>query len=220
MRFVFISSTGGSVMNELLNNSFFKSQVYSVLSDRECGATASARRHGVRTDIIPVKDKARFCDLALSYLREHAADYVVAFFTKIFVGELVDAYRDRIINLHPSLLPSFKGMDGFGDAVSYGVRYVGSTIHFIDEQVDEGKIILQTIAPVDTTKPLAETRHRIFEQQCRSLLQVMRWVTEGRVEVRGKEVTIRGARFDDLEFSPNLDFDEAISLRIPRPAEM
>ncbi|MEO8435105.1 MAG: formyltransferase family protein [Pyrinomonadaceae bacterium] len=213
---VIVASTGGAVMNQLLHNSFFKSRVHSVISDRECGAVAKARIHRVRTQVIPEKDRERISQLVLAYLREHRADYAISFFSKLFVGELLSVYRDRIVNLHPSLLPSFKGLHGFDDAIAGGVKFVGSTIHFIDENMDEGKIIQQTIAAVDETNPLV-TRHRIFEQQCRSLLQVVKWLEDDRIVVEGKRVRVKGAAFGDAEFSPNLDFDQAISLDIPKP---
>lgn len=204
-------------MNELLKSEFFKSQIYSVISDRLCPAIDKARSHGVKIDILHEKERAAFCDRFLEYLGRSEADYVITFFTKLLVGDLLTSYQDKIINLHPSLLPSFKGMDGFGDAVRYGTRYIGSTIHFIDEKMDEGKMILQTVYPFDVNKPLSLIRHKIFEQQCRSLLQVVRWVVEGRVNVLGERVIVKNAKFSDFEFSPNLDYSEALRLRIPFP---
>jgi phosphoribosylglycinamide formyltransferase-1 len=186
------------------------------VSDREsCAAIPKAAGHGVVTRIIPEPDKAKFSDQLLDYLKQHSIDYAISFYSKLFVGELLSEYHDRIINLHPSLLPAFKGLHGFDDAIKHGVRYVGSTIHLIDEKLDEGKIVQQTICRVE--EPLDETRHRIFEQQCKSLLQVMHWIEEDRLSIEGKHVRVKGARFDSAEFSPNLDFREAIELEIPRP---
>ena len=202
-------------MNELLKNSFFRRCVFAVVSDRPCPALEKARRNNVPTFLIPEPRNHRFSSRLLSFLREHRIDYVISFFTRLFVGELPAQYRDRIINLHPSLLPSFKGLDGFGDAVRYGVRYTGSTIHFIDENVDEGKIIQQTILPVDPGKTQVEIRHRLFQQQCKSLLQVMRWLEDGRIQVRGNRVSVVGASFSDFEYSPGLDFGDALELDIP-----
>jgi phosphoribosylglycinamide formyltransferase-1 len=215
LRCVVVASTGGSVMNELLRNSFFRAQIMAVASDRDCGAIARAREHGVRADVLREDDKAAFSNRLLRYLDDLNADYAISFFTKLFVGEVVARYRNRIINLHPSLLPAFKGLDGFGDALKYGVRIVGSTIHFIDEHMDEGRIIMQTACPLDPGAPAAGMRHRLFEQQCRSLLQVTRWLHEGRIDVRGDRVLVTGARYDDVEYSPRLDFDQAIALRVP-----
>ena len=203
-------------MNELLKSRFFRQQVHSVVSDRDCPAIEKAASHGVRTAVFKESDKSRFSDRLLDYLVESKADYVISFYTKLFMGELLDRFDNRIINLHPSLLPAFKGLDGYGDAVKYGVRFVGSTIHFIDGQMDEGKIIAQTICPLDPDN-LQMVRHRIFEQQCRSLLQVIRWLVEERIEVTQNRVAIKGAVFNNAEFSPALDFNEAIELRVPCP---
>jgi phosphoribosylglycinamide formyltransferase 1 len=217
LKLVIVASTGGSVVNQLLHNDFFKQRVHSVISDRQCPAITKAEAHGVRTQIIWEKDKARFSALVLGYLKQHSIDHAISFFSKLFVGELLREYRDRIVNLHPSLLPSFKGLHGFEDAVAFGARFVGSTIHFIDENMDEGKIIQQTIAAVDETKPIAFTRHRIFEQQCRSLLQIVKWLEEDRLVVEGSRVRVKDATFADDEFSPALDFDQALALEIPKP---
>lgn len=202
-------------MNELLKNQFFKSNVHSVISDRNCPAIEKAERHGVYHRIIRAPDTRAFCDLLLEYLHDNRIDFVFSFFTRLFAGDLLRAYEDRIINLHPSLLPAFKGLDGFGDAVRYGVRHVGTTIHFIDEEMDRGKIIMQSVCPLDTSRDLAFTRHRIFEQQCRSLLQVTRWLVDQRIAIEAGHVVVKGASFSDLEFSPSLDFEDAIRLRIP-----
>jgi phosphoribosylglycinamide formyltransferase-1 len=212
IRCVIVASTSGSVMNELLKNDFFKSRIFSIISDRQCQAIVKAQKHGIRTEIFRESDVNEFCNNLMNYLDHHGIDYVISFFTKLFIGEVLEKYKDRIINLHPSLLPSFKGMDGFGDAVRYGVRFVGSTIHFIDEKMDEGKIILQTSLPIDNTGNLRFYRHRIFLQQCQSLLQVIKWLDENRIIVDGSNVIIKDAKFSEFEFSPNLDFPDAKEL--------
>ena len=211
-----VASTGGSVMDELLKNPFFKSQIFAVISDRDCPAIDKAQRHGINVEIIRERSKETFCDSLLDYLASHQIDYVISFFTKLFVGDLLDHYQDRIINLHPSLLPAFRGLNGFDDTVNYGARYIGSTIHFVDREMDRGKIIIQTVAPLDPDQACAVLRHRIFQQQCQSLLQVVKWLVDGRIEVQGNQVTVKDATFVDYEFSPNLDFEDAMGLKVPQ----
>jgi phosphoribosylglycinamide formyltransferase-1 len=215
MKCVVVASTGGSVMNVLLKTVYFRNCVFAVVSDRDCPAMEKARRHEVPTLLIPERKNIRFSNRLLKLLHEHQVDYVISFFTRLFVGELLARYRDRIINLHPSLLPAFKGLDGFGDTVRYGTRYVGSTIHFMDEHMDEGKIILQTVYPLDPGKSLEEIRHRVFQQQCKSLLQVVRWLDEGRIQIQGTRVTVTDAAYTGFEYSPGLDFEDALELNIP-----
>ena len=211
---VIVSSTGGSVMNVLLENRFFRNQTFSLVSDRLCPAIDKAQAHGLETKVIAESKKERFCDGLLEYLEENRIDYVISFFTKLFTGDLLGEFKDRIINLHPSILPAFKGMRGFDDTFEYGARYMGSTIHFIDESMDEGKIIMQTAFPLDRNERKDTLRHRLFQQQCKSLLQVVKWLAEGRVSVVGNHVVIEGGIYVDYEFSPNLDFPDAISLRV------
>ena len=214
LRIVIVASAGGSVMDRLLNSSFFKSQIFSVVSDRSCPAIDKAQSHGVPTKINSKNNKKEFCDDLLVYLQDNKIDYVISFFTKLFVGNLLNIYQDRILNMHPSLLPAFKGLKGFESALRYGTRYVGTTIHFIDDSMDEGKIILQSIYPVNPGQSENSLRHRIFGHQCKSLLQVVKWLSEGRIHIKGNYVVISGGKYIDFEFSPNLDFTEAKTLTI------
>ena len=211
---VIVSSTGGSVMNVLLENRFFRNQTFSLVSDRLCPAIDKAQAHGLETKVIAESKKEWFCVRLLEYLEENRIDYVISFFTKLFTGDLLGEFKDRIINLHPSILPAFKGMRGFDDTFEYGARYMGSTIHFIDESMDEGKIIMQTAHPIDRNEAKEKLRHRLFQQQCKSLLQVVKWLNEGRVSVIKNHVVIEGGSYVDYEFSPNLDFPDAISLKV------
>jgi phosphoribosylglycinamide formyltransferase-1 len=212
---VIVASTAGSVMNEALKNPFFKGVVHSVVSDRQCPALDKAQSHGVRVQTFLGHDEEEFSVRLLDYLVKNAVDYVFSFYTGFFRRRLRDVYTDRILNLHPSLLPAFKGMAGFDDAVAYGVKFVGSTVEFVDKKMDEGKIIMQTICPLDMKRQLTITRHRIFVQQCKALLQVAKWLADRRIEVAGRCVTVRDAKFTDTEFSPSLDFEDAIRLEVP-----
>jgi phosphoribosylglycinamide formyltransferase 1 len=199
-------------MNELLGNSFFRSLVHSVVADRECAALSKARAHGVSTELFAEPNRHQFCARLDQYLQEVSADYVISHYMKTYTPKFQRAYRDRIMNLHLALLPAFKGYDGFGEAVRYGVRFVGSTIELVHGRMDEGKIVMQAATPLDRTIPLAAVRHRVFVQQCKSLLQVCRWLVEGRIKVSGRHVEVVGARFDNCEFSPALDDHDAIAL--------
>lgn len=209
IKIIIVASTNGSVMNKLLENNFFKECIFSVVSDRNCGAIDSARKNYVDYKIINESNKSLFCNKLLDYLIENKVDYVISFFTKLFEGEILNIYKDKIINLHPALLPSFKGLDGFGDTVKYGTRYIGSTIHFIDSKMDEGRIIMQTVAPLDLNKSINYNRNIIFQQQCKSLLQTIKWLSDERISIVNDKVSIKDAVFHDFEFSPSLDFTDA-----------
>ena len=146
-----------------------------------------------------------------------AIDYVFSFYTSFFSADFREAYRDRILNFHPSLLPAFKGMDGFGDTVRYPARFAGNTVEFIADVMDEGKIVMQTACPVDPGAPTELIRHQVFVQQCKALLQVARWLQEGRIEVEGHRVNVTGATYGCASFSPALDNDEIAQWCPPDP---
>ncbi len=217
LRFVIVASTAGSVMNQVLKNDFFRERVHSVVTDRECEALQKAKQHGIPTETFLERTVEDFSSQLLQYLVQHRIDYVFSYYTNFYAKTLRQSFEDRIINFHPSILPAFKGMDGFGDNVAYHARFVGNTVEFIEDVMDEGKIIMQTVCPLDPGRPVGETRHLIFEQQCKSLLQIAKWLSEGRVRVEGRRVLIEGARFDDFEFSPSLDFRDAVDLHVKMP---
>jgi phosphoribosylglycinamide formyltransferase 1 len=206
-RFGFVVSTAGSVMDAVLHDPFLRDRVAVVVADRPCPGLDRARDHGVPTVLVEATTVEAFCSELDDRLGEAGVDHVLSYYTSFYDEAFRRAWSDRIVNFHPSLLPAFKGMDGFGDAVSYPARFTGNTVELVADVMDEGKIVMQTVCPIDATRPMAHTRHRVFTQQCRALLQVARWIDAGRVSVQGRTVIVAGARFDDVEFSPALERD-------------
>lgn len=117
---------------------------------------------------------------------------ILAGFMRVVGKPLIEAFPMRIMNIHPALLPSFPGLHGQRQAVQYGVRVSGCTVHFVDEGVDTGPIIIQAAVPVlplDTEETLSE---RILEQEHRIFPEAIRLFGEGRLEVEGRRVNIKG----------------------------
>ncbi|MGI9285953.1 MAG: phosphoribosylglycinamide formyltransferase [Pseudomonadales bacterium] len=214
-QFVFVVSTQGSVMDATLESAFLRGKVHSVVADRECGAIQKARDRGVPIVLFDEPEAEAFSQKLSIYMAEHGLEWVISFYTNFYSEAFRVEYCDRIINFHPSLLPAFKGMDGFGDGIAYHVKLIGTTVELIKDVMDEGKIVLQTVTPVDPDSRAEQLRHRIFVQQCKSLIQVVKWISENRLTVNGDVVTIERATFGDLEFSPALDFKEAQNLNVP-----
>lgn len=137
------------------------------------------------------EDRAAFEARLLEVLREHDTEVVcLAGFMRLLSPELVAAWRDRMLNIHPSLLPAFPGLDAQAQALEYGVRYSGCTVHLVTEEMDAGPIVLQAVVPVrpdDTEGTLAA---RILEQEHRIYPRALRLLAEGRLRVRGRRVEI------------------------------
>jgi len=182
-----------------------RSEITSVVADRDCPAATMVAERGVPVSYIREPDNLAFSDRLLSHAEAHDIDYIFLFFGRILRGGIIDVYQNRIVNIHPSLLPAFRGLDGFGDTYRSGVRFVGTTLHFIDATVDEGRVIQQAVVPLDWNASEAEQRQRQFEQMTRSFVQVFHWISDNRVTVTGPGTVVEGARFDRGPYSPELE---------------
>ena len=115
---------------------------------------------------------------------------VLAGYMRILGETFIQSYLWRIINIHPALLPSFPGLNAQRQAVEYGVRFSGCTVHFVDNGVDTGPIILQAVVPVYPDDDEDSLSQRILKEEHRLLPQAVRLIAEGRLELNGRKVNI------------------------------
>ena len=152
---------------------------------------ATARRLGFECDVIPSAgaDRTYFDQQVLEILKRHCIDWVcLAGYLRILTGHFVRAFPNRILNIHPSLLPSFPGLDAQYQALSHGVKFTGCTVHFVDENLDSGAILRQAPVPVlddDTTETLSA---RILKEEHRIYSEAIAWVLKGNYRVDGRRV--------------------------------
>ena len=170
-------------------------EVVVVVSDhKDAFALERAAKAGIPTAEVErkgCKDKEEFEDKIDAALREKGAELVVlAGFMRILTGHFISRWEHKIINIHPALLPSFKGLDAQGQAVDYGVKVAGCTVHFVDEGTDTGPIILQKVVPVlddDTEETLAE---RILVEEHKALPEAIRLWADGKLTIKGRKVYV------------------------------
>ena len=170
-------------------------EIAVVVSDhREAFALERAAKAGIPTAVVErkgCKDKAEFEDKIDAALRDKGADVVVlAGFMRILTGHFISRWENKIINIHPALLPSFKGVDAQGQAVDYGVKIAGCTVHFVDEGTDTGPIILQKAVPVfddDTEETLAA---RILIEEHKALPEAIQLWADGKLTIKGRKVFV------------------------------
>ena len=158
-----------------------------------------AKSHGVRSEVINHKDfdsQKNFEGALNKALILADIDLIcLAGFMRILSDYFVNKWKDRLINVHPSLLPSFKGLNTHERALKAGVRFTGCTIHFVRVAMDDGPIILQAAIPTlaqDTPETLA---NRVLEQEHIIFPLAVRMIAEGRVKVEGNVVKIEGTSF-------------------------
>ena len=143
-------------------------------------------------------DRAAF-EAALTEAIEAAGAELVclAGFMRLLTSEFTDRWRDRLINIPPSLLPAFRGLDTHARALEAGVRFAGCTVHFVRPDMDDGPIIVQAAVPIradDTPEDLAA---RVLAQEHRCYPLAVRWIAEGRVRVSGATVRVEAAEAPD-----------------------
>lgn len=175
--------------------------IVAVISNKkDAAALERARKHGLPDLFVDPKpfagrpDSREAYDLALlEVLERHNVELVLlAGYMKIVTAVLVNAYANRMMNIHPSLLPSFPGLEVQKKAIEWGCKLAGCTVHFVTEGVDEGPIILQAAVPIldgDTPDTLAA---RILVQEHRIYPRAVQLFSEGRLQVDGRRVRIDG----------------------------
>lgn len=150
-----------------------------------------AREQGLPVCELPSAGRERedYDREVVARLRSAGVELVaLAGYMRLLSGVFIDAYPQRILNIHPSLLPAFPGLDAQQQAVDYGVKYSGCTVHFVDASLDGGPVLLQAVVPVLESDDPASLAARILEQEHRLYSEAIRLVAEGRVSLQGRRV--------------------------------
>lgn len=182
-----------------------QAQIVAVVSNKkDAVALERARKHGLTDIFVDPKPFAGRPDSREAYdrsllgkLQQHEVELVLlAGYMKIVTAVLVNAYANRMMNIHPSLLPSFPGLDVQKKAINWGCKLAGCTVHFVTEGVDEGPIIIQAAVPIlddDTSETLAA---RILVQEHKIYPRAVQLFAEGRLRVDGRRVLVDAAKPD------------------------
>jgi len=196
-RVAVLASGRGSNLQALLDKAHGRDgiEVVAVASNKpDAPALARARDAGIETEAFRGEDYPDRAsrDLALAdWLDEREVHLIVlAGFMEILTTGLIDRFRGRIVNVHPSLLPAFPGVRAIEQALDYGVRVTGVTVHFVDEGVDSGPIIMQEALELPYHRDIGEVETRIHEIEHELLPRVVRLLAAGRVEIVGRQVQV------------------------------
>ncbi len=169
-------------------------EIAIAVSNREnAPGIEKARARGIPAQVIPSKglEREAYDRLVVAALREKNVDLVcLAGYMRLLSPYFVAAFPNRILNIHPSLLPAFPGLEPQRQALEHGAKFSGCTVHFVDENLDAGPIILQAVVPIedsDTPETLAE---RILREEHRIYSEAVRIVLEGRYRMQGRRVLV------------------------------
>jgi phosphoribosylglycinamide formyltransferase, formyltetrahydrofolate-dependent len=185
-----------SVIDAIESGEIKNAEIACVISNKkEAYALQRAENHGIEKIFVNPADfdsRFEYDEKVLSILKEKETDLVLlAGYLKIISDSIITEYKNRIINIHPSLLPSFKGLNAQEQAIDYGVKFTGCTVHFVEPDLDAGPIIMQKVIPVlenDTAESLSD---RLLVEENKAYREVVKLFAEEKLEVDGRIVKIK-----------------------------
>jgi phosphoribosylglycinamide formyltransferase-1 len=195
---IFISGRGSNLQAILteVKRGKINAHINIVISDNsEAHGLSYARENGIECSVFTkVKNESRsdYFKKIMSFLEPRKIDLIVlAGFMKVLSPNIIHRYKNRMINIHPALLPSFPGVHAQKQAVDYGVKYSGCSVHFIDEGVDTGPIILQEVVPVYKEDNEESLSTRILEREHLAFPLAVKLFCDDRLIIKGRQVYIK-----------------------------
>ena len=193
-----IISGSGTNLQSIIDKSesgYLPVKIKCIISDKkDAYGLERARKHGIPDFFVnpkkyPVREEHE--DEIISLLEKQDVELVVlAGYMRLLTSNIINRFKNRIINIHPALLPSFPGTDGYGDAWDYGIKVSGCTVHFVDEGCDTGPIILQGINLIKENDTLESFKKRGLKLEHKILPEAVKLYSEGRLKVNGRKVEI------------------------------
>ena len=206
---VLVSGRGTNLQSiiDAIESGRLNADIKVVISNRpDAYALKRAEDHKIPTEVISDKgypNREEYDRKVIESLKKRGVELVVlAGFMRVLTSIFVREFPMRIMNIHPALLPAFPGLKVQKKAIEHGVRFSGCTVHFVDEGVDTGPIIIQSVVPVYCDDTEEELSARILKQEHRIYPEAIQLFAEGRLEVRGRRVFIKGERkIDDISIT-------------------
>ncbi len=202
----------GSNLQAIIDNiekGLLSAEIAIVISDQpDAYSLERARKHNIPAVHLSAKGfrdkREKYDEMLVKELQKRNVDLIcLAGFMRIITPVLIKAFPNRVMNIHPALLPAFPGLHVQKAALEHGVRFSGCTVHFVDEGMDTGPIIIQAVVPVldsDTEDTLSE---RILTQEHKIYSRAIQLYAEGRLTINGRRVMISGGRTSTDEFLIN-----------------
>jgi phosphoribosylglycinamide formyltransferase 1 len=167
-------------------------EIALVVSNREdAPGIERARARGIEARVIPSKglEREAYDTLVAAALKEKKVDLVcLAGYMRLLSPYFVAAFPNRILNIHPSLLPAFPGLEAQRQALEHGAKFSGCTVHFVDENLDAGPIVLQAAVPIEDSDTVEKLSERILREEHRIYSEAVRIVLEGRYRIENRRV--------------------------------
>jgi len=187
------SGTNLQAIIDNIENGFIPAKISIVISNNPSAyGIKRVERKGIPVEVINHKDfssREDFEKALIDCLEKHKVDYVIlAGFMRVLTKFFINHYKDRILNIHPALLPSFPGVNAQKQAFDYGVKFSGCTVHFVTEKVDHGPIIIQAVVPVLQDDTPEKLQKRILEKEHIIFPLAIKMLVEEKLQISGNKV--------------------------------
>jgi phosphoribosylglycinamide formyltransferase 1 len=198
---VLLSGRGSNfeaLADSVSNGRIPNAEIAIVVSNREgAPGVERAKARGINARVIPSKglEREAYDRQVVAVLNERKVELVcLAGYMRLLSPYFVAAFPQRILNIHPSLLPSFPGLESQRQAFEYGVKFAGCSVHFVDENLDAGPIVLQAVVPVQDDDTIETLSERILREEHRIYSEAVRIVLEGKYKIEGRRMLLTNAK--------------------------
>lgn len=183
----------------------------SIISDRESKSLDLASKFHIKPHLVNYHDassREQFSDNILHIFKKENIDVSFLTFDRILSGNILKSYKNKLINIHPSLLPSFPGYGTINQAIKYGTKFIGATCHFIDAEMDHGPIINQAILPLNDNEHLDSINQKLYKLKQQLALESLYAFCTNLITVKARNVRIKTAQYDSLPINPTLSLPQ------------
>ena len=195
---VLISGSGSNLQSiiDRIEQNVLHAEIKVVISNKpDAYGLIRAQKHNLHTEVIEHQNfssREEFDQAMVEVIKAAGAEAVIlAGFMRILTPMFIQAFPNKILNIHPAILPSFPGVHAQAQAADYGVRFSGCTVHFVDEKMDHGPIIIQAVVPAYASDDGQSLGQRILKWEHRIYPQAIEWLAQGRLKIVGRKVEVR-----------------------------
>ena len=189
-------------IKECMNN---EAETTLIIYSDECNAIKNISYLNIKSYIIKDNwklNREKICNYICDLCLENNIDFIAMTFCKLLCGKIINIYNNKIINLHPSILPSFKGMNAVKKALNYNSRFIGATTHFIDKNLDEGIILCQGIIPVEQNADINIVKNNQYLLLKKLYLNTLWFYITDSIEIVNNKSFIKNSYSNSLEINP------------------
>jgi len=181
-----------------------------VLSNKkEAKGLEIAKKYGIKAKFIDpnfFSSREGYDIYITEFIKNHDPDLVVlAGYMRILSDKFIESFEGKLINIHPSLIPAFQGLKAQKQALEYGAKFTGCTVHFVTKELDNGPIIIQAVVPIEPEDDEESLSNKILKYEHRIYPQAIKWIVDNRVKVNGRNVLVENAKYGTIPVNPDLE---------------